>query len=144
MWQDVEFAEKPPISLVDAEADLLADLALVLEQKSPELARLILDEIDRAEILAAATISPATIRIGSEVEFVNEESGRTHRVRLVLPFAADISQGAISVLTFAGAGLIGLSEGQSISWPDANARRRMFRVSRVWPPDQATVAGLGG
>jgi len=139
MWQDAEFAEKPPIALVDAEADLLADLALVLEPQSPELARLILEEIDRADILTAREISPATVRIGSEVEFVNEGSGRTHRVRLVLPFEADISRGAISVMTFAGAGLIGLTEGQSISWPDGNARRRTFRVNQVRPPGQATV-----
>ena len=139
MRQDAEFAEKPPLTLVDAEADLLADLALVLEPQSPELARLVLEEIDRADILTAREISPATVRIGSEVEFVNEGSGRTHRVRLVLPFEADISQGAISVMTFAGAGLIGLSEGQSNSWPDGNGRDRRFRVNQVRPPGQATA-----
>lgn len=135
MLQNVEFAEKPPISLVDAEADLLGDLALVLEPQSPELAQLIFDEVDRAKIVPARSISPAIVRIGSEVEFVNEGSGRTHRVRLVLPFEADISRGAISVLTPAGIGLIGLSEGQSIRWPDASARLRTLRVTAVRPPE---------
>ena len=134
MWQDVESAERPPISLVESEADLLADLALVLEPQSPELARLLLEEIDRAEIVSVGAISPATARLGSEVEFVNEGSGRTHRVKLVLPFAADIAQGAISVLTYAGVGLIGLSTGQSIVWPDCNAKPRTLRVKRVVPP----------
>ncbi|MGZ8347417.1 MAG: GreA/GreB family elongation factor [Allosphingosinicella sp.] len=124
----------PSIRLVDAEADLLADLALVLESHSPGLAQLILDEVDRAEIVSARDLAPDTVRIGSEVEFVNEANGRVHRVRLVLPFEADIAEGAISVLTFAGAGLIGLSAGQSIAWPDAGGNVRMLRILSVRPP----------
>lgn len=134
MRHDIESIEKPPISLVDAEADLLADLALVVEPRSPGLARLLLEEIDRAAIVSPAAISPSTVRIGSDVEFVNEDTGRTHCVKLVLPFEADIARGAVSVLTYAGAGLIGLSAGQSISWPDTNARRRTLRVTQVRPP----------
>lgn len=126
---------RPPICLVDSEADLLADLAVALEPRSPALARLLLEEIDRAEIVSATEVSPETIRIGSEVEFVSEETGRSHRVRLVLPFEADIAEGAISVLTYAGAGLIGLSTGQSIAWPDSSASERTLRVTDVRPPD---------
>ena len=122
--------------MVDAEADLLADLAIALEPRSPALAKLILDEIDRAEILSTESVPTDTIRIGSVVEFVNEMTGRTHCVRLVLPFEADISQGSISVLTYAGAGLIGLSSGQSIVWPDRSGSVRTLRVQAVRPPEK--------
>ena len=127
-------AGKPPIRLVDAEADLLADLALVVEAQSPELAQLLLDEIERADIVSSRDVPLDTVRIGSEVEFVNETTGRSHQVTLVLPFEADIDRGAISVLTHAGAGLIGLSAGQSIAWPDSNGDERILRIVSVRPP----------
>jgi len=129
-----DVAEKPPIRLVDAEADLLADLALVLEQQSPDLAQLLLDEVERADIVSSRDVPADTVRIGSEVEFVNETTGRSHRVTLVLPYEADIDRGAISILTHAGAGLIGLSTGQSIAWPDASGDERILRIVSVRPP----------
>ncbi|WP_129791340.1 GreA/GreB family elongation factor [Sphingosinicella sp. CPCC 101087] len=127
-------AAKPPIRLVDAEADLLADLALVIEPQSPELSRLILEEIDRAEIVASRQLPSDTVRIGSDVEFISESTGRTHRVKLVLPYEADIEKGAISVLTKAGAALIGLSAGQSIAWPDGHGGERLLTLVSVDPP----------
>ena len=39
------------------------------------------------------------MRIGSEVEFLDEATGRSRHVTLVLPFEADSERGAISVLT---------------------------------------------
>ena len=123
-------ADKPPIRLDAAEAALLSDLALSLEDRSP-VAELLLDEIERAEICAA--LPDDIVRIGSEVEFVNEGTGRAHKVRLVLPFEADIAVGAISVLTHAGAGLIGLRAGQRIDWPDAGGVERTLRVTAVAP-----------
>ena len=128
-------ADKPPICLVDAEADLLADLALVVESQSPALARLILDEVHRADIVSSRDASPDTVRIGSEVEFVDEATGRSRHVTLVLPFEADSERGAISILTEPGAGLIGLSAGQIVAWPDPNSDERL-RIVSVRPPMQ--------
>ena len=125
---------KPAIRMTDEEADLVADLAVRIEQSSPELSALLMEEIDRAEIVAADALPDNTVRLGSRVEFRNESTGQTREVRLVLPGQADIGQGDISILTFAGAGLIGLTEGQSISWPDANGVERALTVTKVTPP----------
>ena len=127
-------AAKPAIMMIDTEADLLADLAMSLEASAPRLAALLMEEVYRAEIVAPGALPDETARLGSTVEFLNESTGRAHHVRLVLPGEADIAEGAISVLTYAGAGLIGLSAGQSILWPDCNGAERTIRVTRVTAP----------
>jgi regulator of nucleoside diphosphate kinase len=131
---DAGAAGKPDIRLVDAEADLISDIAMLMEQRAPRLAAMLLDEIDRAEICSAGAIPADTVRIGSRVEFVNEATGGVHDVTLVLPHEADAAVGAISVFTPAGAGLIGLSTGQSIRWADDDGVERRLRVISVQPP----------
>ena len=48
--------KRPPIHLVDAEYDVIADLALGIGRRSPDLSKMLLDEIDRAEIHAPGTL----------------------------------------------------------------------------------------
>lgn len=121
----------PPIHLIDAEYDLIADLALGMEQRSPALAKMLLDEIDRAEIHAPGALPPGIVSIGSEVEFLDVASGATRSVRLVLPADADADAGSVSILTPIGAGLIGLRKGQSIDWPCAGGKTRELRILKV-------------
>ena len=124
-------AGKPPIHLIDEDYDLIAGLALSIEKRSPELAKLLLDEIDRAEIHERGTLPPDVVAIGSEVEFLDVDSGATRRVKLVLPSEADIDAGRVSILTSVGAGLIGLRKGQSIDWPRPNGGPRVLRILNV-------------
>jgi regulator of nucleoside diphosphate kinase len=126
---------KPPIHLVDAEYDLIADLALSMERRSPELSKLLLDEIDRAEIHAPGTLPAEIVSIGSEVEYLDMGTGERRRVRLVMPAEADIEAGRLSILTPVGAGLIGLARGQSIDWPCPSGRPRVLRILEVLPPE---------
>lgn len=127
-------AQKPPIHLIDAEYDIIADLALSIERRSPELSKLLLDEIDRAEIHERGALQPGVVTIGSEVEFLDVDAGTTRKVQLVLPAEADIEAGRISILTSVGAGLIGLREGQSIDWPTPSGRQRVLRILKVARP----------
>ena len=127
---------RPPIRIVDFEAEVMSDLALVRAERAPDVTRLLLEEIERAEIVGAAALPPDTVRLGSQVEFVNETTGRSHSVTLVLPFEADIAAGAVSILTPVGAGLVGLSAGQRIGWPDARGVEQSLRVVSVQPPNR--------
>ncbi len=127
-------ASKPPIHLIDAEYDILAGLALNSERSSPEIAKLLLDEIDRAEIHERDALPRDVVTIGSEVEFLDVDTGGTRLVQLVLPAQADIEAGRISVMTSVGAGLIGLREGASIDWPCPSGRPRVLRILRVRRP----------
>jgi len=124
-------ADKPPIHLIDEDYDVIAGLALSIERRSPGLSKLLLDEIDRAEIHARDALPADVVALGSEVEFLEVDTGATRRVKLVLPIEADIEAGRVSILTSVGAGLIGLRKGQSIDWPRPDGRSRILRILDV-------------
>lgn len=129
-------AARPPIHLLEDEADKLANLAISIEQRQPEVAELLLSEIERAKIHKPGKLPPATIAMLSTVEFVDEGSGTSRTVQLVYPPDANIDEGRISILTLVGAGLIGLSEGQSILWPDRENHERRLRIVKVTQGDE--------
>ncbi len=130
-------AKRPPIHLLAAESDMVASLALQVEDRFPVIASMLLDEIERAELHDESTLPEAAVTLGSEVEFVDERSGQIRTVSLVLPAEANIALGRISILTPMGAALYGLTSGQSIDWPDldGNSRRIAIRTVRQ-PPRQ--------
>ncbi|WP_199553595.1 nucleoside diphosphate kinase regulator [Sandaracinobacteroides hominis] len=124
-------AARPPIHLLEDEADKLYNLALGLQSRQPEVAELLLAEIERAKVHRAGKLPAATVAMHSRVEFVDEASGTSRTVQLVYPPEANIDEGRISILTPIGAGLIGLSAGQSILWPDRENNKRSLRIVSV-------------
>ncbi len=123
--------ERPPITLSESDADAIAGLAVGIEERMPELAGLLQDEVDRADIVPAGSVPPHIVQMGSFVEFADDSTGRTRTVQLVFPAEADIAAGKISILTPIGAGLIGLHEGHSIIWPDRDGDSHVLRVVKV-------------
>ncbi len=126
--------ERPRIILSSTEAERLSALAVQMEQASPLAAELLLDEIDRAELRPDTKVPPSVVRMGSQVKFFDEAHGSHRTVQLVWPADADIGAGRVSVLTPVGAGLIGLSEGADILWPDRAGHERSLRILKVTPP----------
>lgn len=126
--------QRPPIVLIDDEADALADLAIGIQDRHPNVSRLLLEEIERATALGAAHVPDDVVTMGSTVAFVDERTGETRTVQLVYPKDADIAEGRISILTPVGAGLIGLRTGQSISWPNRSGEERLLTIERVTRP----------
>jgi len=124
-------ASRPSIYLIDSEADRLADLALAVANRTPDVSSLLLGEIERARIVPSARIPDDVVAMHSEVEFIDEGSNAQRRVQIVYPQEADVSEGRISVLTHAGAGLIGLRAGDSIDWPDRDGRTRKIKIIAV-------------
>lgn len=127
--------DRPPIHMIEADADKLSGLALQVEQRVPAVASLLLAEIERAEVHAPGDLPPGVVTMMSTVEFVDEGSGTRRTVQLVYPPDADIAAGRISILTPVGAGLIGLGEGQSILWPDRDGHERRLRIVKVSRPE---------
>ncbi len=127
----------PAIHLIDTEADTLADLAVSIEDRLPQVSELLLREIGRANIHSRENIGSDVVTMHAAIDFIDEASGATRSVQLVYPKDADISAGRISILTPIGAGLIGLREGQSILWPDREGRERRLKVVKV--TQQATA-----
>ena len=126
---------RPPIHLLAEEADLVAELAMCVEHRQPAVARMLLAEIERAEVYAPGEMPPGYVRLNSRVTFKDERSGRLRDVQLVLPAEANIVEGRVSILTPMGAALYGLGAGQSIDWPDIQGKPRAIRIVRTEAPD---------
>ena len=105
----------PPIVVSDFDHRRLSALANDALERAPEVAEALLNELDRAKVVAADAVPPDAVGMGSTVEF-SSHGGQTRSVTLVFPAEADIAAGKISVMTPLGADLIGLSPGQSFEW----------------------------
>ena len=122
------FPEMPAILVGADEQQRLTMLALDALQRVPDVATELLAEMERAEVVNA--VPSSVVQMGSRVTFVADD-GRERSVVLVYPGQADIGVGRISILTPIGTALIGLSEGQSITWTTRDGRRRRLTVQRV-------------
>ncbi|MGV3555499.1 MAG: nucleoside diphosphate kinase regulator [Croceibacterium sp.] len=127
----------PPIFLAEAEADILADLAVASRERSPQVAELLLQEIGRA-VTASSSVPSDVVTMMSHVDFVDEGSGELHSVQLVYPRDADTDEQRISVLTPIGAALIGMRCGEAIAWVDLRGIRRRLKIIAVSQPDGAS------
>ena len=125
---------RPPIHLLAEESDMVADLALQSEDRYPVVAAMLLEEIERAELHQPETLPDTAVTLGSEVDFIDENSSQMRTVELVMPALANIARGRISILTPMGAALYGLTQGQSINWPDLDGHERRIRIVRVRQP----------
>ena len=125
---------RPPLHMLAAESDMIASLALQTEHRNPLIAAMLLEEIERAELHDPETLPDTAVTLGSEVDFVDEKSCQLRKVQLVLPAAANIAEGRISILTPMGAALYGHTAGQSIDWPDLDGHARQIKILRVRQP----------
>jgi regulator of nucleoside diphosphate kinase len=91
----------------------------------------LVDELSRARVVESDRIAPNVVTMHSEVVFRDEETGRERAVTLVYPNEHAGHDGALSVLSPLGAALIGMSEGQTISFETSDGRARHVSVVRV-------------
>lgn len=129
-------AKRPPIQMIDSEAEVLSNLAMNIEDRNPDLAEMLIEEISRATLHKPGAIRPDVVTMNTTVEFTDESTGAGRTVQLVFPGDADIAAGRISILTPVGAGLIGLSKGQSIDWPDRDGHVRRLTIVAVTQPSR--------
>ena len=109
---------RPAIQIRETDAERISNLAIEAEDRLPQVAELLLAEINRATIVEDSRLPQNVVALQSTVKFLDEASGIERTLQLVYPQHADIAAGRISILSLVGAGLLGLKPGQSISWPD--------------------------
>jgi regulator of nucleoside diphosphate kinase len=124
-------AALPALKLPSDERDRLANLAAAALDRFPEAAGMLLDEVERADVLANDEPADGIVCMYSNVTFIDEGDGSRREVQLVYPGEADISANRISVLSLVGAALIGLSAGQSILCPTRGGKSRLLTVVHV-------------
>ena len=120
----------PQIIVSNADYERLTDLANASLHRLPEVAQELLAEMDRAQVVDAAAVPADVVRMGSTVTFKSDD-GHTRTLTLVYPADESLDQHRISVMTPVGAALIGLAEGQSISWTARDGRRHELTVMKV-------------
>jgi regulator of nucleoside diphosphate kinase len=123
--------DHPPVTLSVDDEERLSGLAVAAARRNPEVARLLLGEIDRARLVPPDDVPADVVTMHSHVEYRDEATGAVRRVELVYPHEADIARGRVSVLAPVGAGLLGLAAGQTILWPTQDGRERRLTVLRV-------------
>lgn len=122
---------RPSITLTAEDHARLSTLARFAADRMPDVASALGDELDRAHVLDRGPHPGSIVKMGSEVEFRDETSGKVQTVTLVYPEKADIARGRISVLTPVGAALIGLARGASITWRTRTGEPRRLTVLQV-------------
>jgi len=110
----------------------LTMLAEAASDRMPDVAEVLLQELDRARVVKDGSAPADRVRMGSTVTYRSDSGERT--VRLVYPGEADIEAGRISILTPIGAALIGLSPGQSIKWTARDGVAHQLTIVDVKPP----------
>jgi regulator of nucleoside diphosphate kinase len=121
---------RPPILISDIDKQQLGKLARSAINRVPEVAEELQLELERAEVCPHSKVPPNVVRMHSVVRF-RTDKGTEHQVELVYPEEADIIRDRLSVLTPIGAALIGLSEGQTMSWTDREGQPRRLSVLEV-------------
>jgi regulator of nucleoside diphosphate kinase len=130
MLDTTQARRKPDIVIRDTDHARLSALAEGLLDKRPEIAGELLAEVERATVVPMARFPSNAVAMGSTVTYKTEDQ-TLHRVTLVYPDEADIAEGRISILTPVGTALMGLSEGQSMTWTTRDGRTRRLSVLRV-------------
>jgi regulator of nucleoside diphosphate kinase len=121
-------ARRPPIVLCASDREVLERAALGSILEAPRVAGPLLEEVDRAAVVADRDLGADVVRLGSSVIYRDDLTGDFRRIRLVLGPPADTPAREISVLTPEGAALVGLREGQSIIWADRRGSERRLTV----------------
>ena len=116
----------PSIMISADDERRLSLLAKASMTQFPRVAHFLAQEVDRATIVPEQP--KGIVRMGSQVVYRDEGTGRIRDVTLVFPHEADINLNRISVLTPVGAALIGLAEGQSIEFQTPTREKRSLTV----------------
>jgi regulator of nucleoside diphosphate kinase len=119
----------PAITLRSDDFDVLDRLVGDLPGSGP--AGLLQQELDRAKVCEPKAMPKNVVTLNRWLHYSDDHSPEVRRVQLVLPKEADIDAGRVSILSYVGAGLIGLKEGQSISWPDPSGGVRKLTLVKL-------------
>lgn len=127
--------ENPALILAETEVRRLSVLASFEQGYDRMCAGLLKREINRAQIRKDAYVPLQCVRMHSIVRF-SHAGVHSPDVLLVYPSEANPAAGMISVMSWEGAALIGLSMGATIWWPCSEGVARPVSVTRVTPPDR--------
>ena len=120
----------PPLLIGDESEAMLRGIARAAMRHAPEVAERLLDEVERADVVAESKVPDNVVRLGSFVTYQVRPTGAINTIRLVSPREADLPRLRVSVVSEVGAALIGLKTGQQIEW-EFGGGQHVLEVLRV-------------
>lgn len=107
--------------------------ALALASPDELFAHMLLKKLKLSRKLGNDASATRLVGLNSRVEFIAGEGERRSATLLHAPGEYDAAE-EISIASLTAAGLIGLSEGQAILWPDPAGQFRPLKVTRIAAP----------
>lgn len=107
----------PSIIITKIDADRLERLLDTIPDSQFPGKDLLERELDRAKIVDSSQVPPDVVTMNSDVRFRIPDSGREFALKLVYPADADGSPDKVSITAPIGSALLGLREGDRITWP---------------------------
>ena len=123
--------QKPPITISTLDAARLERMLDSLGSNQFPDNDDLQTELDRANIVEPQKIPPDVVTMNSTVTFRIESSDKEFSLTLVYPNDVDDSTRKISVLAPVGSALLGLREGDEISWPKPGGGLLLVRILKV-------------
>lgn len=121
-----------PRAVIDAGlVGRLESLADAASARLPEVAQPLLSKLAAAKVVSAKPMPADVVTVGTALTYRDDATGREQEVTLAWPEDADISRGAISVLTPIGVALLGLPVGGSVQWITRTGQKRGLTVLRL-------------
>ena len=130
--------QKPPITISSLDAVRLE--RIIAARGSRQIPNIddLQFELDRANIVAPEEMPPDVVTMNSKVIFRMESSNTEFALTLVYPGEVADGEGEISVLAPVGSALLGLREGDEISWPKPGGGLLKVRILKViYQPERA-------
>jgi len=87
--------------------------------------------MDDADVVAAADIPADVVTMRSRVQVADPDTGETMDWTLCYPQDADAAQGKVSILSPAGASLLGLKVGEQASWLRRDGSQARLRIAAI-------------
>jgi regulator of nucleoside diphosphate kinase len=130
--------QKPPITISSLDAARLEKMLDSLGSNQIPNKEDLQIELDRANIVEPEEMPHDVVTMNSTVIFRIESSSTEFALTLVYPNDIDDGTGKISVLAPVGSALLGLREGDSISWPKPGGGLLKVRILKVvYQPERA-------
>ena len=121
-------------------SQLLEDHAPIRSWRAVEF---LIRELMRAVVVTDEEVPADVVTMRSRVSFRDDDKATSETVTLAYPGELHLYEDALSVLTPLGAALLGLSAGQSISYPKPQGGLRTIIVTKVLhQPEAAQKAPL--
>lgn len=123
---------QPTIYVTTHDYDRLSALAdFYKSRRANVVVDFLLDELDRAELVAAADVAAKVLTMNSRARIMDPDTGEARTVTLVYPGEEDSARGKVSVLTPLGTALLGLPEGARMAWRTLDERTKRITVLEV-------------